>query len=517
MDLPCFGKRVYLCLRIHRFFCDNPSCQQRTFAEQFASLINRKARRTERVMSQQQQIAFALGGEAGERLCQSLGMPVSADTLIGAIRQAEEPNVSTPRVLGIDDWAKRKGHTYGTVLVDLETHQPVDLLDSRTAEAVREWLQAHPGVEIVSRDRGTEYIKGVTMGAPHAIQVADRWHLLKNLREAVETFVEGKPACLKAAADKPLTTTSTLLMAEENPAPGTTVSEINPPEEKESTEHQPAKPLTKAAQAKAATHARQQARYDQVHALYQMGYSRRKISRQMKLSKAVVVRYLAAECCPHYPEGRKHRSKLAPYLDYLRGQWQAGCTNATQLWREIVSKGFTGSRGLVSRWAIHERKLLPPPNRYSRQQPPEVKPTLSATQATIPWSARRAAWLVVKNPEALEPEEKAALDRLKQTDQETAQVVEMAKQFVEMVKNHQVEGLAGWIQAAIASSVRALVGFANGLSQDLTAVSNALRYPWSSGQTEGQVNRLKYFKRQMFGRANFDLLRKRVLVASIPT
>lgn len=228
----------------------------------------------------------------------------------------------------------------------------MDLLDSRTSEAVSRWLQAHPGVEIVSRDRGTEYIKGVGEGAPDAIQVADRWHLLKNLRDAVETFLEGNPACLQAVATKPLTASQAPLTEEESPTGDTAVSETSSKIEKETSPTEPEKPLTKAAQAKIATHARQQAQYDQIHTLHQMGYSRREISRRMKLSRPVVIRYLAAKRCPHYPEGRKHTSKLTPYLDYLAQRWQAGCTNATQLWREIVLKGFTGSRGLVSRWAI---------------------------------------------------------------------------------------------------------------------------------------------------------------------
>jgi transposase len=132
------------------------------------------ARRTHRLQSQQLKVAFALGGEASARLLSITGMGTSPDTLLRMIRNADEPKFEIPRVLGVDDWAKRKGHSYGTILVDLESRQPVDLLLERSAASLAEWLKAHPGVEVISRDRGTEYIKGATQGAPNAIQVADR-------------------------------------------------------------------------------------------------------------------------------------------------------------------------------------------------------------------------------------------------------------------------------------------------------------------------------------------------------
>jgi hypothetical protein len=176
------------------------ACGRRTFAEQFPGLLAVKAQRTQRLIAHQWAIALALGGEAGRHLCGALGMPLSEDSLIRAIRDSPELDVPTPRVLGIDDWAKRKGQTYGTILVDLEAHQPVGVLDSRTAEAVAAWLKAHPEVEVVSRDRGGEYIKGISDGAPKAEQVADRWHLLSNLREALVALLEKKPVALKAAA-----------------------------------------------------------------------------------------------------------------------------------------------------------------------------------------------------------------------------------------------------------------------------------------------------------------------------
>ena len=201
-DLPIVGHAVRLDMNVRKFFCDNNDCKRVIFTERLPSVVASYASRTNRLASRQQRVAFALGGEAGANLSTIIDMTTSPDTLLRLIHNTLEPEVKTPRVLGVDDWAKRKGQSYGTILVDLEAHQPVDLLPDRSAESFAKWLKEHPGVEIISRDRGKEYIKGATDGAPDAIQVADRWHLLKNLRDALKQLLESKRACLRAAAEE---------------------------------------------------------------------------------------------------------------------------------------------------------------------------------------------------------------------------------------------------------------------------------------------------------------------------
>ncbi len=515
-DLPIVGYAVQLLTGVRRYFCDNTGCERRTFAEQFPGFLTPKSQRTQRLISQHQAIAFALGGEAGQQLCASSGMSISADTLIRAIRRTPDQAVPTPRVLGIDDWAKRKGQDYGTILVDLETRQPVDVLDSRTVEAVADWLKAHPGVEKVSRDRGSEYIKGVSEGAPDAEPIADRWHLLSNLREALVILLEKKPAALKAAAQAtPVESAQEPLP--DNGAPPPTVEE-NQQHPVSSAETQAAGEIVSLAQQEKATRrARRQARFEQVHAVYATVGSIREVARQLHMSRRAVKRYLNAEACPQYPEGSARHSKLAPYLKSLQERWQAGCTNASQLWREIRQDGFTGSRGLVARWAAQERQRLPGPIRYRRQQDATFQSLPLPTPPVIPWSAKRASWLIVKKPPDLTDEEKEALDRMIQADSQVALGVNLAKQFATIVRHRQENELDGWLESVRTSGLPALLSFANGLQKDLTAVRNALHYAWSQGQTEGQVNRLKFIKRSMYGRANFDLLRKRVLARRTPT
>lgn len=492
-DLPWLGLTVRLHLEVQRF------------AAGLTELLPARARRTARLKEQHLATAYLLGGEAGRRLLQLLGMPISGDTLIRDIRQSGETPPATVRVVGVDDWAFKRGQTYGTILVDLERQQPIDLLNTRETEVVTAWFQAHPEIEIVSRDRGKEYIKAATDGAPQAEQVADRWHLLHNLREAVVSFLQQQPACLQAAAQQPVIDQNQAEVAptEDNPvgievAPKVVPAALVTPE-------------SSSLQTGQVPSARRQERFDEVGQLKQAGYSDRAISRQLKMSTTTVRKYVEAEQCPRYPAGRVSSSKLTPWLPYLEERWQAGCTNASQLWREIEGQGFSGCLGVVGLWASKQRKLLPTPQRYSRQQPDTVPPSLIRQTRPLPWSAQRVSWLIILDKEKLDDEEQAARRRMLDADPQVVTVDRLAQQFIQMVKERSGQGLDQWLQDVTVSGIKSLRSFANGLRSDLAAVRNALSMPWSNGQVEGQINRLKFIKRQMYGRAKLDLLRKRVL------
>jgi transposase len=510
-DLPCVGLIVQLHLEVRRFACREEGCFRKTFAEDLTELLAPRARRTTRLREQHLATAYALGGEAGRRLSHQLGMPISGDTLIRDIRQVPEPLEASVRVVGVDDWAVRKGNSYGTILVDLEEHRPIEILGSREADEVAAWFRSHPEIEIVSRDRGKDYIRAATEGAPQAEQVADRWHLLANLREAVVTFLQQKPVCLQAAAqgsDADQKKEGLIPAAQAESTRGrTAASPIVPP----SVKLEKRRALTKAEQEKAARWTCRQARFDQVRQLKQAGYSDRAIGRHMKMSTKTVRKYIETDRCPQYPTDRVGRSKLTPWLPYLEQRWQEGCTNASQLWREISQKGFSGSLGLVIRWAANQRKLLPAEKRYSRRQTEVVKPVLSRLVKPVPWSAQRASWLVILDEDQLNDDQQAARINMLAADTQMVAVDRLARQFIQLVKERRSNDLDQWLADVAASGIKALKSFANGLRGDLAAVRNALSMSWSNGQTEGQINRLKFIKRQMYGRAKLDLLRKRVL------
>ena len=520
-DLPLAGYTVCLGMAVHRFFCDNGDCEAKTFTERIPAFIQHYARRTDRLAIKQQSVAIEAGGAIGQRVLTLLDMPVNSDTLIRFIRNAPEPNVATPRVVGVDEWSQRKGQSYGTILVDLEAHRPVDLLPDKSAESFAKWLQEHPGVEIISRDRGVEYIKGATEGAPDAIQVADRWHLLKNLRDALKRLLESNRACLKAAAEKATDESQTdesHELKQEQASNTDQVSYTDIDSHSTSTEDladkhtqnkqlETTQKLTRAEQEKQARHAIRQERYEAVCQLHQQGVSIRGIARRLRLSRHTVRKYIKAEACPMYPEDVKRRSKLAPYAGYIQQRWEAGCHNASQIWRELRDLGFDGSRGLVACWISKQRAK--DPSSFAVPPSPDSAPT--PNPEVVPWSSSRASWLLVKQEEELKEEDKQALERMKQADGKVAQAYDLGQRFTKMVRERQHESLLPWLEDVARSKIDALTGFANGIKQDLAAVTNALSLPWSNGQTEGQVNRLKLIKRQMYGRANFDLLRRRVL------
>jgi len=509
-DLPFAGYTIGLDITVPRFFCDNRQCEASTFAERMPAILEPYAHRTNRLASQQQQAAFVLGGEAGASLLAIMGMAVSPDTLLRLIRKAPEPEVKTPRILGVDEWAQRKGQSYGTILVDLEAHRPVDLLPDKSAESFAAWLKEHPGVEVISRDRGVEYMKGATEGAPDAEQVADRWHLLSNLLDTMKRLLESKRACLKAAAEK-ATDESQNDSHECKQVSSThaesTESAERPVDKPIETKQIDATPRTRAEQKKLVRHAIRQERYEAVCQLHQQGVSIRGIARRLRLSRPTVRKYIEAEACPMYPGDVKRGSKLAPYVSYIQQRWDAGCHNASQIWRELRDLGFDGSRGLVACWVSKQR--VKDPSSFAVSPPPDSESIVE--KEVIPWSVSRASWLLVKQEDDLVDEDRQALERMKEADEKVAEAYDLGQRFTKMVRERQHESLLPWLEDVARSKIDALTGFANGIKQDLAAVTNAFSLPWSNGQVEGQVNRLKLIKRQMYGRANFDLLRRRVL------
>lgn len=520
-DLPCAGRQVRLQLQVRRFFCDNPACQRRTFAERLPGVVRRFARRTTRLAETQRQIGLALGGEAGARSATQQAMPVSADTLLRLASHSELASAATPKVLGIDDWAWKKGQTYGTILVDLEQRCVVDLLADRSADTLATWLQAHPGVEIISRDRGGSYAEGARRGAPAAVQVADRWHLLANLREALQRLLTRKHAALPSVprADDKIQKSAT--PPAESDTPGMAATNTSALNETAATDldqagaaklasEPPAVDVTKDQLLRQQRRARRLSRYDDVMRLHKQGVSVRQIAQQMGMGRQTVRRYLNHGAFPEITQRRKMPSLLDRWEPYLLERWQAGCHNALQLYREIHEQGYAGSCPLVSRWAARHRKEHPDTPKAGSAATPEPSSTqLQSTMRRL--SPSQAAWLLVQQPADLTEDEHTALDKLQKAVAEIATAYTLAQDFVRMVRERTVDALADWIARAAGSCVTELSSFATGLQRDLAAVTAGLSLPWSNGQVEGQINRLKLIKRTMYGRASFDLLRKRVL------
>jgi len=480
-DLPCMGIPVKLKLQVRRFFCDMPTCPKRTFAERIAA-ATAYARKTHRLTETLRRIGFAIGGEAGSRLSVHLGITTSGDTLLRLIHSTPVVTPTTVYVLGVDDWAWRKGQRYGTLLCDLEQHRLLDLLPERSAETLATWLIDHPCVNIISRDRGGYYAQGAKLGAPQALQVADRFHLLCNLRETLVRILDRHSRLIREVAHSVNTSQTPLLQPDySNESPSHTNNN-----------------------AKEASRFRRFEQYSQVIGLRKLGTSVRQIALQAGLNRGTVQRYLHAG---QFPEraARQYRRQIDSFINYLRRRWEEGCHNAVQLTQELTKLGFVGSYYMVRRCVADWRTE----NSVSRSESQFIIGNYKPLQRLSP---SRVAWLLVKKPEVLSAEEENFLEVLYQQCPKVKQAYELAQKFIQIVHKREYSLLNNWILQTHQPDVpHELRVFAGGLQRDFEAVKAALSFEWNNGQLEGQISRLKLIKRQMYGRAGFELLRRRVL------
>jgi transposase len=495
-DLPWADYRVRLQLCVRKWFCRNRACRRRIFTERLPTLVAPWARRTLRLAQRLADLGVALGGKAGVRLGQHWSLAVSRQTLLRLLRRLPIPSSATPTVLGVDDFALRKRHTYGTILVDLERRQPVALLPDRTAETVAQWLREHPGVEVITRDRSQAYAEGARHGAPAATQVADRFHLLQNLAEALTQVFTTHGRALDAV-------NATGRQQPVSLPDGTSAVPVPPP------------PTPPAEQARAAQRAaRRQAVYDEVWTLHRQGWSVRAIAGQVGRSRRTIERYLQTPTWPvRQPRRHYGRSILNPYKAYLLERWNAGCHTAIQLFRELQPRGYTGSYRRVTAYVsrIRQAQGIPPRRQGRRQTLPMV-----AEPTALPLTPRRATWLVLQRETPRTEAETQQLDQLQAQQAEMGEAITLAQDFAQLVRQRQPEALDPWLQRATTSALEALRRFATGLQDDYAAVKAGVTLPWSNGPVEGHINRLKMLKRQMFGRAHLDLLRRRFVFAPRP-
>ena len=479
-DLPWSDYQVTLLLVVRRFFCRNTHCSRKTFAERPAFLVP-YARRTMRLSRKLTKLAFATNAQTGSKLSALLAMPVSSSTLLRLMhRQPTEPR-SAPVVLGVDDFATCKGKTYGTILVDIERQQVVDLLPDREAETLTGWLQARPSIGVITRDRASAYQEAATSGAPQAIQVADRFHLLVNLTEALQKFFDRQVESLRQAADA-LTQQAQSNQQVYLPDQSTPDADCALPG------NQPVTPtITPALTAK-------QLVFNQVKELQAKGHSTRSIARQLSVSRTRVTRYMNHEQLPAY-SSRVGGTKFSPFVAFIEQHWSKGNTNRWQLYQLLQTKGYTGSYGNLCKFL----------SRYADPQSANIQ------SKPAPISARKAAFLLSRLPQDLSTRQREELSAILAHCPPAASIHGLTTDFATMIRKRKSKSLDEWLKKAMDAPVSTLKSLARGITRDYDAVKAALTYSYSNGPVEGQVNRLKLIKRQTYGRASFDLLRKRVL------
>jgi len=491
-DFPWGVHLVRIQLTVRKFVCRNATCMRRIFTERLPDLVAPSARKTQRLITVLRASGLALGGQAGARLAAHLRLPTSPATLLRLVRVAPMPQPPALQAVGVDEWAWRRGHRYGTILVNLADHHVVDLLPDRSAASVAAWLAQHPTISVVCRDRSDLYADGIRRGAPEAVQVVDRFHLVQNLRQALEVFLGHHRPALQAAA---MCTAMTRI-----PADG----------------HVPVRPRYQGRRPKPAPppverpprHARWVTIYEALHRLSAQGTPIATMARQLGISRPTVYAYLrrGTPPGPRRLQRRPSARVLTPYLPYLIRRWRESGADSRQLWREIRALGYTHSARTVCRFITQLRRAA------DAGQPPESQRS-PYTRPQGP-SARAVSFAMVCPAATRSRDAQTYLDQLCQVEASVARADALSQAFLAMVRERRGDDLEAWMVQATDSGIAELARFARGLQGDLSAITSGLTLEWSHGVTEGQMHRLKLVKRQGYGRAGFALVRQRVLQAA---
>jgi transposase len=477
-DVPCAGRRVQLFLTVRKFSCRNPLCQRKVFAERIPTLVEPWARMTIRYCQQITSIGLATCGKGGARLAARLGLQTTRQTILRRIMDLPDLLPGSILFLGIDDFSFRRGLRFGTILVNLESRRVVDLLADRKADNSAAWIRQHPDLMAVSRDRGGEYASAASAGAPQAIQCADRFHLVKNLGEAVEDLLARHLAASRKRQVEVALEEQVPTWLPERTARRSQMSEDLP----------------------SAYHQDRLARYQQMIHLHEQGMTQGIIAQQIGVSLNTVRRWLA-NGCPETARG-PYVSRLDPYLPYLFQRWAQGCHNIAQLFRELVARGYRGTYASVHDNLVRRLQF------GGRKTPADPSPKVPALA-----TPRQAAFYFLRRSEKLRVEEQETLAKLRQINPEVERASDLVQQFTQMVRTRTGGLLDAWLAQVEQSNLPELQSFAAGVEKDKDAVRNGLTWPINNGMVEGHVTKLKLIKRQGYGRAGFPLLRKRVLHA----
>lgn len=459
-DLPLAGTPVHLICGVRRFRCAARQCGQKIFTEQFAAgALAPWARRTGRLDGLVHHLALALGGRPAASLARRLRLPVSNDTLLRVVRRRGCAARPAPNVIGIDDWAWRRNHRYGTIICDLERRKPISLLPDREPATAQAWLTAQPQITVVARDRGGAYARAAAKALPHAVQVADRWHLMENASHAFLDAVRRSMRQIRRSVGAMTINPALLTAAERLQYEGYLHREE-----------------TNAA----------------VLAEAREGVSIKEIVRRTGHSRGLVRRILRGERSDVF---RVRESSLETHLPWLDQQWAEGSRNGADLWRRVRSRGFRGSLRVVTEWASRRR---------------QAERVDAESLHRVP-SARTIARLMTTGRDTLSRAETVTVAAVEAGVPTLVEARAVVEGFHEMIRHKREGDLTPWIERGRGSLV---ASFANGIARDVSAVRAAIVTSWSNGQTEGQITKLKLVKRQMYGRGKLDLLEARVVGAA---
>jgi transposase len=473
-DLSVQNVQVLLQLHVRKFYCDRSDCPRRIFTERLPQITSPHGRFTFGLRQFLGQLGREQGGASAARSATLQGLQVTARAILRFLSSLPLPPIAPPRIIGLDDWAWRRGQRYGALIVDLERNKPIALLPDRSRQTVIQWLKRYPTITIVARDRSKEFAAAITAALPHAQHVADRWHVVKNLTEHLDTVVSRRWKHLTKGAGE---------------------AEV------------PTEPLPVSPPARRPRQSVGEARYQQMLVLREAGLSTGSIAKRLGVEQRTIQRWLALQHGPYAGPRKPRRSPLDWSTRYLRERWEAGERNGTVLWEELKEKGYTGSSRSVYRrlakWREH------PPKRATPASPGSIprSPFEDVTPGQV------IGWMLAR-PERLPPKAQEQLDRITQMDEILAQTRALTHGFLHLIRSHSSEGLESWLKDVRASHMREFLTFARSIERDKPAIVAGLTLPYSTGPVEGHINRLKLIKRQAYGRAGLSYLQHRFLPAA---
>jgi transposase len=439
-----------------RFFCVAKECHQKIFVERFGNdVVRPMARRTTRLDYLVHHLALALGGRPAARFADRLGLAVSNDTLLRTVRRYDRPPPTPPSVIGIDDWAWRRNHRYGTIICDLERRKTIALLPDREPATAKAWLVQQPQIEVVARDRGGGYALATAQALPQADQVADRWHLMENASHAFLDAVRKSMRQVRMAI-------------------GTAT--INP------------KLLTAAERLQYQGYLRREEANAVIRGFVADGISIKEIVRRTGHSRKLVRSVVRGQRTDIF---RVRQTSLEPHLPWLEAQWDAGQRNGAKLWRQLRLAGFGGGLRVVTEWATRRRRAEKAENGLGYAP-----------------AARTIVRLMTLERNNLTKAQTITVAAIEERLPDLVEARDVVEGFHDMLRRKSSGDLEAWIERAAKSLV---ASFANGVIRDRAAIQNAITSQWSNGQTEGQITKLKLVKRQMYGRGKLDLLEARVI------
>lgn len=473
-DLPVSGKIVQLKLHVRKFFCENTNCTRKIYTERFKHQLNSYGRRFERLNEQLSSMGLELGGNVAHRISKLSSVKISASTILRLIVKCPIPAIKLPKIIGVDDWAFKKKLKYGTIIVDLETNKVIDLLPDREAATLTNWLREHSSVETVSRDRSSTYASGITQASDKIIQIADRWHILKNLTEGFERFLNTQRGSLRDIS-----------------------VELSQKQQYES-ENIVSVPLI-IAKKDTSIKGRYYDNFLKVKELQSDGVSKRKIAKLLKMSRNTINRYWNRTS--FLPKVSHKKSNILDFEDYLIIRWQQGEQNVRNLFEEIKEQGFKNDIKIV-----YELVRKYPKTNF--------EPVPDAVKIKYYSSQQLSIWLSTFRKDWSGEWPQTYLEKLLEDNPIINKVRKVVLDFRRLMKEKDGDKLAAWCDEIINDNDENIKGFAKGILNDFQAVYQGVISSWSNGPVEGQVNRLKNIKRQMYGRAGFELLRKRVVITS---